>query len=465
MKKKIPVAIGGLYDVLIDDLSHDGLGIARIDGFLVFVKDALPGERVVARITNTKKNYGHGLAIDKIKTAATRVQPLCSLFEACGGCQIQHMNYASQLEFKKNIVVRNMQKFAKIENPPVLDVIGMDDPWRYRNKTQVPFGLDENGEIVAGFYKSRSHEIIDMSSCLVQTRVADDIVAAVKKFACEFGISPYIELQHEGVLRHVVIRVGFKTDQVMVVFVTRTPDLPHKEPLCQHLINKFPSIKSIAHNINPQVTNVIFGEQTNTIYGEDYIKDFLDGLDFLISARSFYQVNPVQTEVLYRIVAQYANIGAADIVFDAYCGIGTITLFLAREAAVVYGVEIAPDAIVDAKENARINGLDNVNFEVGASEVVIPRLINEGIVPDVIVVDPPRKGCDVTLLEAIICAKPERVVYVSCDSATLARDVKVLEEGGYKLEIMQPIDLFPMTSHVECVALISRKSRGRVEKA
>ena len=455
MGKKLPVAIGRMYDVSICDLSHDGLGIARIEGFLVFVKDALPGERVVARITNVKKNYGHADAIDKINRAAARITPLCSVFEECGGCQIQHLDYPSQLEFKKNIVIRNMQKFAKIENPPVLDVIGPNDPWRYRNKTQVPFGINANGEIVAGFYKSRSHEIIDLSCCHVQTRVADEIIAAVKKCACEFGLPPYNESQNEGVLRHVVIRIGFKTDQIMVIFVTKTPYLPHKKLLCQHLTSQFPNIKSIAHNVNPHVTNVIFGDETNTICGEDYIADSLDGLDFLISPRSFYQVNPVQAEVMYKLVVDYANINADDIVFDAYCGIGTITLFLARTGAMVYGVEIVPDAISDARKNARINGFDNVNSEIGASEVVIGRLISEGIKPDVIVVDPPRKGCAIALLEAIVGAKPERVVYVSCDCATLARDVKILEEGGYKLRIVQPIDMFPQTSHVETVSVLT----------
>ena len=300
-----------------------------------------------------------------------------------------------------------------------------------------------------------------MPFCLVQTRVADDIIAAVKKCACEFGIAPYNESQHEGVLRNVVIRVGFKTNQIMVIFVTRTPNLPHKELLIQHLATEFPAIKSIVHNINPKITNVVFGEETNTIYGEGYIVDSLDGLDFLISARSFYQVNPVQTEVLYKAVVNYVDAGSETIVFDAYCGIGTITLFLARAAKAVYGVEIVPDAICDAKENAHINGLDNVKFEVGASEIVIPRLIDEGVIPDVIVVDPPRKGCDIALLQAIIRAKPERVVYVSCDSATLARDIKILEEGGYKLEIVQPIDMFPQTSHVETVSvLIADKARN-----
>jgi len=456
MKKTIPVKKNKLYDVTINDLSHDGLGLARVDDFLVFVKDALPDERVVARVTGTKKNYAHAEAIDKIKTTSDRVAPPCSLFAQCGGCQIQHMTDEAQLKFKKSIVQRNLEKFAKIKNPPVRDVIGMSEPWRYRNKTQVPFGADASGNLVAGFYKSRSHEIIDMPQCLVQTTVADEIVAEVKKFACEYQVAPYNEGAHDGVLRHVVIRVGFKTNQIMVILVTKTPELPHKEALIEHLTDTFPMIKSMVHNVNPKVTNVIFGDETSTIYGEDYISDSLDGLEFLISARSFYQVNPVQTEVLYKLAVDYADIGADDVVFDAYCGIGTITLFLARKAAKVYGVEIVPDAIRDAKKNAELNGLENAIFEVGKSEVVIPRLISEGVKPDVIIVDPPRKGCDPALLDAICNAKPARVVYVSCDSATLARDVKILEDGGYKLEVVQPVDMFPQTSHVETVVLLTR---------
>ena len=454
MKKKRPVEIGKLYDATIEDLSYDGLGIARIDGFLVFVKDALPNERVIVRIESAKKNYAHGVAIDKIKTAASRVEPVCGLFEACGGCQIQHMRYEAQLEFKKNIVIRNMEKFAHIENPPVKAVIGMANPWRYRNKTQVPFGTNSSGEVVAGFYKSRSHEIIDMPTCLIQTEVADAIILEVKKLAVEFGIAPYEESKHEGILRHVIIRVGFKTDEIMVILVTKTANLPHEKALCQQLTERFPTIKSIAHNVNPEITNVIFGLETTTIYGENYIVDTLDGLDFLISARSFYQINPVQTEILYKMVVDYAGISENDVVFDAYCGIGTITLFLARTAKKVYGVEIVEDAISDAKKNAQINELENVIFEAGKSEIVIPRLIEEGIIPDVIVVDPPRKGCDLVLLDAMIKAKPSRIVYVSCDSATLARDVQTLETGGYKLEMIQPVDMFPQTSHVECVSLL-----------
>ncbi|MCL1990380.1 MAG: 23S rRNA (uracil(1939)-C(5))-methyltransferase RlmD [Defluviitaleaceae bacterium] len=457
MKKKIPVEIGASYELLIEDLSHDGLGIARLDGFLIFVKDGLPKEKVIAKVTHRKKNYAHAQTVEKLETTVDRTAPVCPLFEVCGGCQIQHMTDEAQLAFKKMQVIRHLKKFAHIEHPPVRDVIGMKAPWRYRNKTQVPFGQDETGEIVAGFYQSRSHDIIDMPNCFVQTEIADDIISAIKKLMSKLGIAPYHESQHEGVLRHVVIRVGFNTNELMVIFVTKTTDLPHEKALCQHLVERFPEIKSIVHNINPKVTNVIFGDTTHVIYGKPYIVDTLDGLSFLISARSFYQVNPMQTEVLYRLAVDYTQITTDDIVFDAYCGIGTITLFLARQAKHVYGVEIVPDAISDAKKNAALNHINNVHFEVGQSEVVIPRWMNEGVIPDVIVVDPPRKGCDMALLNAMINARPKRIVYVSCDSATLARDIQILEAGGYTLEVVQPVDMFPQTSHVECVALLSRK--------
>ena len=456
MKKGIPIKIGQLYDVLIEDLSHDGLGIARLDGFLLFIKDSLPGERVVARITNIKKKYAHAENLELLQQSPHRTKPLCPLFNQCGGCQIQHLDYSSQLEFKRNIVVRNLQKFAKIENPPVAEVLGIDDPWRYRNKTQVPFGRDVDGQIVAGFYQNRSHEIVDMPECLVQTDDADAIVTFVKKFATKHQIEPYNESLQTGVLRHVVTRKGFNSGEIMVILVTKTDELPMQNLLVRQLVDEFPAVKSVVHNVNPANTNVIFGDQTTTIYGANYITDSLDGLDFLISARSFYQVNPVQTEVLYKTALEFANIGPDDIVFDAYCGIGTITLFLARAALQVYGVEIVPDAINDAKQNAKLNNLENAHFAVGKAEVVIPQWIADGIIPDVIVVDPPRKGCDLILLETIIVAKPKRVVYVSCDSATLARDIEILAEGGYKLEKVQPVDMFPQTGHVETVALLTR---------
>lgn len=457
MKKTIPVTTGKMYDIIIEDLSHDGLGMARIDGFLVFVKNALPQERVVVRMISAKKKYGHAEVIEVIKPAPERIAPPCPLFFECGGCQIQHLSYEAQLEFKRRIVTRNIEKFARIENPPVMEVIGMEEPWRYRNKTQVPFGRNDQGEIVAGFYQSRSHNIIDMPSCLVQTEVADEIVAKVKKICTEFGIEPYNEATNSGDLRHVVVRVGFKTNEIMIVIVTRSEEVPNKDKLISELTNTFPAVKSIVQNVNDQKTNVIFGAITKTLCGSDYIKDELCGLEFLISARSFYQINPIQTEVLYQKAVEFADIQKNDIVFDAYCGIGTITLFLARVAKQVYGVEIVPEAIADAKVNAQINGLNNAEFEVGKSEVVIPRLIQEGIIPDVIVVDPPRKGCDSELLEAIINAAPKRVVYVSCDSATLARDIEILVRGGYQLDVVQPVDMFSQTAHVETVALMSRK--------
>ena len=331
----------------------------------------------------------------------------------------------------------------------------MKDPSRYRNKTQVPFGY-ANGEVVAGFYQKRSHEITNMKSCLIQTDISDQIVDTMRELCRDLNIDPYNESLNLGVLRHVIVRVGFKTGEIMVTLVTRTKTIPNIDTVIETLINKYPQIKSIAQNINPKVTNVIFGDETKILYGEPYIYDEMNGIRFAISPRSFYQVNPVQTETLYSKAVEFAGLTGNEVVFDAYCGIGTITLFLAQHAKEVYGVEIIPEAIEDAKMNAKLNGFDNAQFAVGKSEDIIPMWIKNGITPDVIVVDPPRKGCDKTLLDTMLEAKPERIVYVSCDSSTLARDLRILIDGGYNLEVVQPVDMFPQTAHVETVVLLSK---------
>ena len=447
----------GVYEVEVEGLGHDGAGIARVDGFLLFVRGVLPGEIVFVRVVMIKKKYGHAVVERWERKSEQRVDPVCDLFDVCGGCQLQHLSYEGQLKFKKELVISNLKKFAGLDNAGdiVSDVLGMETPYRYRNKTQVPFGMDASGNVVGGFYKTRSHEIIDMPGCLVQYEIADEILLFVKELISGLGISTYDEASHNGVLRHVIIRTGFITGEVMVVLVTRTDELPHGDVFVSRLVKKFPGVKCVAQNVNSRVTNVICGNVTTILYGNDYIVDELSGIKFLISPRSFYQVNPVQTNVLYKVAVDFAGLSGDEVVIDAYCGIGTISLFLAQCAKHVYGVEIVPDAIVDARKNAELNGLGNVSFEVGASEVVIPRLIREGVRPDVIVVDPPRKGCDAVLLDAILGAKPDRVVYVSCDSATFARDVRILAEGGYVLDEVKPVDMFGQTSHVETVALLT----------
>jgi len=455
-KKEVPVAKNNYYEAKIDSLTHDGLGVARIKGFPVFVTDGLVGEEVTLKITLVKKKFAFGRAVAYHQESLQRVKPLCSIYKQCGGCQLQHLDYEGQLQMKQGLVINHLKRIGHLEHPNVQMTIGMDDPWRYRNKTQVPFGT-VNGQVVAGFYQKRSHEIMNMESCLIQTEISDKIINTMRDMCDDLGIETYDEQTNSGVLRHVIVRVGFKTKEVMVVIVTRTEKLVQQAQIISTLLSKYPQIKSIAQNVNPNVTNVIFGDETKLLWGNAYIYDELKGIRFAISPRSFYQVNPVQTEVLYQLVVEFAELTGQEVVIDAYCGIGSITLFLAKYAKQVYGVEIVAEAITDAKMNAKLNGFNNVVFEVGKSEAVIPKWIDEGITPDVIVVDPPRKGCEGTLLDTMLKAAPKRIVYVSCDSATLARDVKILVEGGYELEVVQPVDLFPSTSHVECISRLVRK--------
>lgn len=454
-KKIVPVQKNEYYDVKIESLTHDGLGVARVDGFPVFVANALVGEEINMKVTLVKKTYAFGRAVDYFVTSGERVKPECGIYKQCGGCQVQHLSYEGQLKMKHDTVVNHLKRIGHIEDANVLPTIGMQNPSRYRNKTQVPFGYAD-GKVVAGFYQKRSHEIINMQSCLIQTDISDQIVETMRQLCQELEIDPYNESLNLGVLRHVIVRVGFKTEEIMVTLVTRTHEIPNSELLIQRLVSKYPKIKSIAQNVNPKVTNVIFGDETRILYGEPYIYDEMNGIRFAISPRSFYQVNPIQTETLYSKAVEYAQLSGNEIVFDAYCGIGTITLFLAQHAKQVYGVEIIPEAIEDAKMNAQLNGFENTQFAVGKSEEIIPAWIENGIVPDVIVVDPPRKGCDRSLLDTMLEAAPDRIVYVSCDSSTLARDLRVLIDGGYKLEVVQPVDMFPQTAHIECVAKLVR---------
>lgn len=463
-------------------LTHDGNGVARTEqGYTLFVPFALPGEVIEAKVLKSKKQYGYG-KMHALQTASEhRVEPPCPIYEKCGGCQLQHYSYEAQLQSKRQHVIDSLTRIGKlkVKGEParaggseqeatagereseqhevvVHPTIGMSEPWYYRNKAALPIGATEDGQLIGGFYAKGSHRIIDMDVCLIQKRPNDDVLAIVKEIARELRIEPYDEENASGVLRHVMTRVGVVTGEVMVVLITNTSILPRQAEWIEQLRKRIPDLKSIVHNINDKVTNAIFGERTEVLWGSEVIYDELDGLRFAISARSFYQVNPEQTVTLYRKAVEYAALTGSEQVIDAYCGIGTISLFLARQAAHVYGVEIVPEAIEDAKRNAALNGLDNTTFEAGPAEVVIPRWKLEGMNADVIVVDPPRKGCDPALLETILAIKPQRVVYVSCNPATLARDLRVLEDGGYRTVEVTPVDMFPQTGHVECVAWLER---------
>lgn len=457
-KGTTPVTKNEIVEVTIEDLTHEGAGVAKIDGYALFIPKALPGELVKVKVIKVNKGYGFGKLLEIVKMSENRVsQPPCPIFDQCGGCQLQHLSYDGQLKQKQKQVSDVLERIGKITDVVVHRTLGMSEPWRYRNKAQVPFA-DHEGGLIAGFYKERSHEIIDMNSCLIQHEENDNVVQAVREAASKLGIAGYDEEKHKGILRHVVARYGVNTGQLMVVLVTRSREIPNKNQLIEAIREKIPHVTSIVQNINPKRTNVIFGDETIVLSGEEYIYDTIGDVKFAISARSFYQVNPEQTKVLYDKALEYVQLTGKETVIDAYCGIGTISLFLAQRARHVYGVEIVPEAIDDAKRNAKLNHMDNVDFAVGEAEKVIPWWYAQGIRADCIVVDPPRKGCDEALLETIIKMKPKRVVYVSCNPATLARDLRVLEDGGFKTVEVQPVDMFPHTNHCEAVAKIELRS-------
>jgi len=443
------------YIVEITDLNHEGQGVGRINNFAVFVEGGVIGEKIEVKIIKVAKNYAVG-KIEKIITPSkSRVEPFCADYKRCGGCSLQHIDYEAQLEYKTNLVKETLKRIGKIDEIIVQDIIGMKKPFNYRNKVQLPVGM-KKGEIQIGFYAKRSHDIIDYEECRIQDPVCDKIREIFRNFIKNNKIEVYDEVAHKGLVRHLMIRKGFKTGEIMVVIVINGKDLPKKRRLVDELVKKVNGIKSIVLNINTQKTNVILGEKNIKIYGSDTITDYIGNFRFNISPLSFFQVNSIQAEVLYNKALDFAELTGKETVFDLYCGTGTIALFMAQKAAKVYGVEVVEDAVKDARKNAEINNVKNAEFIAGDVAEVVPRLYEQGVRADVIVVDPPRKGCDAVLLDTIVQMQPERVVYVSCNPATLARDLAYLEERGYKAVKAQPVDMFPQTPHVECVVLMSR---------
>ncbi|VEI05866.1 23S rRNA (uracil(1939)-C(5))-methyltransferase RlmD [Kurthia zopfii] len=445
-----PVKKNDRITVLIEDLTHDGAGVAKVDGYPLFVQGGLPNETAEIHVLKTLKNYGFAKIAKIVEPSPDRVQAPCPVFDQCGGCQLQHFSYEGQLKWKQKMVENAMKRLGKLD-VVVHPTKGMEEPWNYRNKAQIPFGT--NGEApIAGFYKTKSHAIVDTDRCMIQTEEADAILEGLKPRLWALGLTPYNEKTKKGILRHVVVRKAYATGEVMVVLVTKKRRLPEKIATINAIRELVPNVTSIMQNLNGLDTNVILGSETTLLWGKEVINDKIGDVSFEISARSFYQVNPLQTKVLYDQALTYANLTGKETVIDAYCGIGSISLFLAKQAKSVLGVEIVPQAIEDAKRNAAINGFDNTEFVAGAAEDVIPRWYKEGKSADVLVVDPPRKGCDEALLTTILEQKPSKVVYVSCNPATLARDLRILEDGGYKTKEVQPVDMFPHTAHCEAVA-------------
>lgn len=447
-----------IFDIISQ--GYEGEGIAKIDNkYPIFIEGALKGEKVKVRIVKVNKNFAYGKLMEVLEASEERVNPPCAIYKRCGGCKLQHASYKAQLDFKWDRVKDCVSKIGKLDPSIVKYPLGMEEPWRYRNKVQLPIGLI-NGEVKIGFFAPRSHDIIDMESCLIQDEIGDKVVKLTREWIEKFNIRPYNvdgEYDEKGIVRHIMIRRGFTTNEVMVVLVTNGEKLPHKEEFVDLMVKNIPGIKSVIQNINSKKTNVILGLESKTLWGEDTISDYIGDFRFNISPLSFFQVNPIQTEVLYGKALEYANLTGNEEVFDAYCGTGTITLFLSQKAKKVYGVEIIPQAIDNAWINAKENKVENVEFFVGESEVVIPDLINKGVKADVVVVDPPRKGCDKKLLDAITNIDAKKIVYVSCDPSTLGRDLAILEENGYKTLEVQPVDMFPNTSHVENVAKLIKK--------
>jgi len=457
-----------IVTVEITDIGVSGEGIGHVDGYTLFIKDAVIGDVVEAKVMKAKKNYGYARLMKVITPSEYRVEPKCAFARRCGGCQIQEMSYDRQLVFKDQKIRGNLERiggFTKEQIEAVMQpVVGMEHPFSYRNKAQFPFGTDKEGNPITGFYAGRTHDIIANTDCALGVDQNREILEIILQYMRENKIKSYDEKTGKGLIRHALIRYGFKTKEIMVCLVVNGKKLPKAERLIEKLI-QIEGMTSITISPNTRRDNVIMGDSYEILWGQGYITDYIGNVKYQISPLSFYQVNPVQTEKLYGLALEYADLKGDETVWDLYCGIGTISLFLAQKAKQVYGVEIVPQAIDDAKENAKINAIDNAEFFVGKAEEVLPEYYaeyerehnGETAHADVIVVDPPRKGCDETLLETIVKMQPEKVVYVSCDSATLARDLKYLCANGYEIKMCRGVDQFPQSVHVETVVLLSQQ--------
>lgn len=457
-----------IVTVTIEDMGVNGEGIGKVNGYTVFIKDAVIGDVVKAKLMKAKKNYGYARLMDIIEPSADRVIPKCRFARKCGGCQIQELAYEKQLEFKEKKVKGNLERIGGFA-PELLErimepAVGMEVPFYYRNKAQFPFGTDKDGNPITGFYAGRTHDIIANTDCALGVPVNKRILELILAFMKEYGIAAYDEKTGHGLIRHALIRYGFVTKEIMVCLVINGKTIPHNEVLIKEL-RKIPGMTSVSVSVNRKNTNVIMGDSYEVLWGQGFITDYIGSIKYQISPLSFYQVNPVQTEKLYGLALEYAGLKGDETVWDLYCGIGTISLFLAQKAKQVYGVEIVPQAIEDARNNAKINGIGNAEFYIGRAEDVLPEYYRryakehpgETAHADVIVVDPPRKGCEESLLETMAEMGPDRIVYVSCDSATLARDLKYLSGAGYELVRGRAVDQFPMGVHVETVVLLSHK--------
>ena len=446
------------YIVEIIDNGYEGEGIAKIDNFTIFIPGAIKGEKVKILIVKVLSSHAFGKILEIINKSEARQDADCLTYKRCGGCNLRHIKYEETLKMKQNAVQSLVNKTLK-NKIQVQETVGMENPFHYRNKAQYPLGINKDGEPVIGVFANRTHEVIPMEKCLIQNPKSEEIAKFVLQFIKRNKISIYDEKTGKGLFRHIVIKVGIKTGQIMCILVVNGKSIPKESQLKDELVERFPRIKTIVKNINMKNTNVILGQENINIYGNGYIEDKLGEYTFKISPLSFYQVNPVQAEKLYNLGVEMAQISKEDTVFDLYCGIGTISLFMAKYAKKVYGIEIVKEAVDSANENVKLNGITNTEFYAGDVEVVLDELINnKGVKADIVMFDPPRKGLDKNSINNILKIKPKKIVYISCNPATLIRDLVDFEDI-YEVQTIIPVDMFPFTSHVECVALMGRKGK------
>ena len=442
---------GTIVETKIIDISHEGKGVAKVDGLTVFIDGGTIGDTVKAEITQMKKNFAFGKTLEIIKPSRYRVESNCKTSEDCGGCQLRELDYEKQLKLKTDKVKNDFERIGKLKNVLIHDTIGMNKPVRYRNKAQVPVGENH-----IGFYKKGSNSIVDTDECVIQSKETEKVIAIIREFMKKYDVSGYSKRTSRGTIRHIVTRISFKTKDMMVIIVTNTHKLPHKEELIEMIRTQMPNVKSIIQNVNDKKTNLVMGEKNKIIYGHGKIIDYIGELQFKISPNSFFQVNPKQTQLLYEKALKFADLKKDDTVFDIYSGIGSLSLFLSKKAKKVYGVEVVKEAIEDARENAKLNNIKNVEFFEGTAESVLAQFCEEGKFANVVVLDPPRKGCETEVLESIVKLSPDRIVYVSCNPSTLARDLQYLSENGFTVKEAQPVDMFAGSVHVETVVLIEK---------
>lgn len=451
----VPVNREQEIEATIEGYGHEGEGVARFQEFTIFIPGALKGETVKAKIIEVKKNYARAKVLKVLNTVPERVTPNCPIFQICGGCQLQHLDYRAQLELKRQRVIDALERIGGLEDIPVHAALGMKTPWRYRNKVQYPVGVYKD-KLVLGFYQQGTHRLVPVSDCLIQPLITNKVALKVRELVNQYRVPVYNEKSGKGLLRHVLIKTAYLTGEIMVVLVTNGDYFPVGPRIARDLAAAFPQIKSVVQNINRTRGNVILGDTNQVLWGSDGIVEKVGGLQFKFSANSFFQVNPVQTQTLYGKAVDYAELSRRELVLDSYAGVGSLTLFLAKKAKMVYGIEVVSQAVANAKENAALNGIENVRFITGTVEKELPKLVAGRLFFDVAVLDPPRSGCEKRVLKSLAENMIKRIVYVSCNPSTMARDLKLLAELGYEIKEVQPVDMFPHTHHVECVARVER---------